>query len=136
VVAIDYDAAIAVILHCIAVMLPEGRLARASASSPQEASMTMIRRRVLPIIALAGSMLLGACQNPDGSTDWGNTLALGAGAGLATALIVGAASDDGHDHRRSRGYSRGYGYDRGYGHDRGYGRGGYGRGGYGRRGGW
>jgi len=68
----------------------------------------MIRRHALPILALAGSLFLGACQNPDGSTDWGSTLALGAGAGLATALVVGAASDDGPRYRRGRHYDRGY----------------------------
>jgi hypothetical protein len=89
----------------------------------------MFNRRLLPALAVAGSLLVAACQNPDGSTNWGNTLALGAGAGLATALVVGAASDDGPRYRR--GPPRGY-YDNGhYGH--GY-RGG--RGHYGRRGGW
>jgi hypothetical protein len=97
---------------------------------------TMIRRRIIPVFALVGSLLLGACQNPDGSTDWGSTLALGAGAGLATALIAGAASDDGPRYRGNRGgYNRG-GYGGG-GYGRGdYNRGGYNRGGYGRRGGW
>ncbi|MBC9175414.1 hypothetical protein [Pseudoroseomonas ludipueritiae] len=82
----------------------------------------MFTRRVLPAFALAGSLLVAGCQNPDGSTDWGSTLALGAGAGLATALIAGAASDDG-----PRYYNRGPSYHGGY-----YGRPNYGRGYYGR----
>lgn len=91
----------------------------------------MFARRILPVLALAGSLVVAGCQNPDGSTDWGSTLALGAGAGLATALIAGAASDDGpRYHRSHRSYGgRGYGYGRDYGY--GYGGRGYG---YGRRG--
>jgi drug/metabolite transporter (DMT)-like permease len=87
----------------------------------------MFTRRVLPAFALAASLLVAGCQNPDGSTNWGNTLALGAGAGLATALIAGAASDDGpRYHRSQRSYGRSD-YGRGYGRrDYGYG--------YGRRG--
>jgi drug/metabolite transporter (DMT)-like permease len=89
----------------------------------------MFTRRLLPAFALAGSLLVAGCQNPDGSTNWGNTLALGAGAGLATALIAGAASDDGpRYHRSPRSYGR---RDPGYGY--GYGRRDYGYG-YGRRG--
>ncbi|MFC7609624.1 hypothetical protein [Teichococcus aestuarii] len=38
-------------------------------------------RRILAPLALAGMLSLTGCQNPDGSTDWGSTLALGAGAG-------------------------------------------------------
>lgn len=74
----------------------------------------MLNRRILPALAVAGSLLVAGCQNPDGSTNWGNTLALGAGAGLATALLVGAASDDGPRYRRGppRGYYGGGGYDR------------------------
>jgi drug/metabolite transporter (DMT)-like permease len=91
----------------------------------------MFSRRVLSAIALTGSLLVAGCQNPDGSTDWGSTLALGAGAGLATALVAGAASDDGPRYRRgSSHYNRGGYYGRPS-HSYGYG----GRG-YGRRGGW
>ncbi|MFC7551852.1 hypothetical protein ACFQU7_05455 [Pseudoroseomonas wenyumeiae] len=36
----------------------------------------MFTRRVLPAFALAGTLLVAGCQNPDGSTDWGSTLAL------------------------------------------------------------
>jgi len=85
-------------------------------------------RRILSALALAGGLLVAGCQNPDGTTDWGSTLALGAGAGLATGLLIGSLSDDGdrhqHHYRRSpphRGY--GYGYGRSYGHRGYYGRG-------------
>ena len=50
--------------------------------------------RLLPAAGLSAALLLGACQNPDGSTNWGNTLLLGAGVGTAAALIAGAASDN------------------------------------------
>jgi hypothetical protein len=81
-------------------------------------------RPVLPALALAAALVLGGCQNPDGSTDWGSTVALGAGAALATGLVIAASQDD------DRGYRRGSRH----GYDRGYGRGGYGPGGYGHRG--
>lgn len=76
-------------------------------------------RRILAPLALAGTLVLAGCQNPDGSTDWGSTLALGAGAGLAAGLIAGSLSDndDRRYHRRSHGYGRGYGRP-GYGHGR------------------
>ena len=82
-------------------------------------------RRILPALALSAAMVLGGCQNPDGSVNWGNTLLFGAGIGAATALVAGAASDS----RPRRHYSSGYGYRGGprygYGPDHGYG---YGRG--------
>jgi outer membrane murein-binding lipoprotein Lpp len=62
-------------------------------------------RRILAAAALSASLLLAGCQNPDVSTNWGNTLLLGAGAGLAAALVAGAASD----HRPPRHYAGGYG---------------------------
>ena len=77
-----------------------------------------MRVRPLPVLALVACLGTAACQNPDGSTDWGGTLALGAGAGLATALVAGAASDDGPRDRgrryRGRGGYDGGGYGRGY----------------------
>ena len=79
-----------------------------------------MRVRPLPVLALVACLGTAACQNPDGSTDWGGTLALGAGAGLAAALVAGAASDDGPRHRDRGGYGRG-GYERG-GYGQGYGR--------------
>ncbi|KAA2214939.1 hypothetical protein [Teichococcus oryzae] len=81
-------------------------------------------RRFLAFLALGTSLLLAGCQNPDGSTDWGSTLALGAGAGLAAGLIAGSLSDDDNrGYRRHRHRRQSYGY--GYGHQRshyGYGR--------------
>ncbi|MBE9606809.1 hypothetical protein IAI18_18240 [Acetobacteraceae bacterium H6797] len=77
-------------------------------------------KRFLPVLALSGALLTAACQNPDGSTDWGSTLALGAGVGLAAGLIAGSANDDGYrrNHYR-RPPPRHYGH-RGYYADRGY----------------
>jgi hypothetical protein len=88
--------------------------------------------RLLTAAGLSAALLLGGCQNPNGSTDWGSTLLLGAGIGTAAALIAGAASDN-HGSRHygggRGGYQRGYGggYHPGYG-GRGYAGGGYGRG--------
>lgn len=61
--------------------------------------------KLLPALALAAALIAGGCQNPDGSTDWGNTLLLGAGVGVAAALVAGAASNDGR-HHGSRGGGR------------------------------
>ncbi len=81
---------------------------------------------------LAASLTLAGCQNPDGSTNWGNTALLGVAVGVAAALAAGAASDKPRPYYGNRGYYRSpprYGYGSGYG--AGYGGGGYG-GGYGR----
>jgi hypothetical protein len=67
---------------------------------------------------LSSSLLLAGCQNPDGSTNWGNTALLGAGVGVAAALAAGAASDNPRPYYRNRGYYRDaprYGYGGGYG---------------------
>ncbi|MGK7866551.1 hypothetical protein [Falsiroseomonas sp. E2-1-a20] len=85
--------------------------------------------RVLPGFALATALLLGACQNPDGSVNVPATLALGAGAAIA-GVAIASANDNNHRHydnrryygRPSYGYSRPY-YGRpayGYGHGRPY----------------
>lgn len=79
--------------------------------------------RIPAAFTLSAALLLGGCQNPDGSTNWGNTLLLGAGIGTTAALIAGAASDSGHP----RHYAHGYGPAPGYG---GYYGGRSGRGGY------
>ncbi|ONG55527.1 hypothetical protein BKE38_09040 [Pseudoroseomonas deserti] len=85
-------------------------------------------RPVLPALALAAALVLGGCQNPDGSTDWGSTVALGAGAALVTGLAVAASQDNDRHYRRQ--HRRDYGYGgRGYGGGRGY----YGGHGHGRR---
>ena len=83
-------------------------------------------RRLLPAAGLATALLLGGCQNPDGSTNWGNTLLLGAGIGTAAALLAGAASDQPRHHHYAGGYGGSYrgGSPAAYG----YGGPGYGRG--------
>lgn len=70
-------------------------------------------RRILTALVLSLSLATTACQNPDGSTDWGGTLALGAGAALAAALLASSGNDDGHYHRRPPRHQGGHGY--GYG---------------------
>jgi hypothetical protein len=85
--------------------------------------------RLLPALVLGAALATAGCQNPDGSTDWGSTLALGAGVGLAAGLVAAAASDGGHHgyrqpDRRDRGSYGGYGrgggrpYAQGYGYGR------------------
>jgi hypothetical protein len=75
---------------------------------------------------ISSSLLLAGCQNPDGSTNWGNTALLGAGVGLGAALIAGAAADKPRPYYGNRGYYRtprtDYGYGGGYGGGYGYGR--------------
>ena len=71
--------------------------------------------RILSALVLAGALVLGGCQNPDGSTNWGNTLLLGAGIGAAAALVAGAASDDGGTRRHAHRYPRSSRYSHGYG---------------------
>jgi hypothetical protein len=70
-------------------------------------------RRILAALALSGALVLGGCQNPDGSTNWGNTLLLGAGVGAAAALVAGAASDGGRPRHYSQNYRRAPGHARG-----------------------
>lgn len=83
--------------------------------------------RFLPALALAAALGTAGCQNPDGSTDWGSTLALGAGVGLAAGLVAASASDNGRHYRqpdrRGHGSYGGRGYGRPYAHGYGYGRG-------------
>ena len=75
--------------------------------------------RLLTAAGLSAALLLGGCQNPNGSTDWGSTLLLGAGIGAAAALIAGSGSN----HHGTRHFAGGYGGGRGV-HYPGYG-GGY-----------
>ncbi|WP_198374230.1 hypothetical protein [Neoroseomonas rubea] len=85
--------------------------------------------RLIPALALSASLALGACTNPDGSTDWGSTLALGGGVAALTgvALLAANNSDDRryrrdyrsqggyyHQQRRHAGYYRDRGYQRSY----------------------
>jgi len=80
-------------------------------------------RKILTAAALSSALLLGACQNPDGSVNLGSTLLLGAGvAALAGGVAVASNNDNGY--RRNHGYNRGYyqpQYRSGYGyHQRGW----------------
>jgi|GEM_PF-773343 len=66
--------------------------------------------RLLPTFALSAALALGACQHPDGSTDWGGTLALGGGIAALTGVAL-LAANDGRDDRSYR-YDRYDRYDR------------------------
>ncbi|MBW6399829.1 hypothetical protein KPL78_18365 [Roseomonas sp. HJA6] len=68
--------------------------------------------RLLPALALSASIALGGCQNPDGSTDWGSTAALGIGAAAIGGLIAVAASSNDNDGYRRQGRYRSRGPDR------------------------
>jgi hypothetical protein len=81
-------------------------------------------RRILSAAALSSAVLLAGCQNPDGSTNWGNTLLLGAGVGTAAALVAGAASDNPRPRRYAHWGPR-YGSGYGGGYRPAYGYGGY-----------
>lgn len=80
--------------------------------------------RVLPALALTAALLLGACQNPDGSVNVPASIALGAGAALGVAALASASDNHGHYNRGYHGrssygharpyYGHGYGYNRGY----------------------
>jgi hypothetical protein len=81
--------------------------------------------RLIPALALSASLALGACTHPDGSTDWGSTLALGGGVAALTgvALIAANNSDDRRyrrDYRRHGGYYHQHPRHAGYHRDRGY----------------
>jgi hypothetical protein len=83
--------------------------------------------RLLPAIALAASLALGACTNPDGSPDYGGTAALGIGAAALVGLAAVAVSSNNNNHNDGydrRGYRRhgGYRHDHRYAYrgDRGY----------------
>jgi hypothetical protein len=60
------------------------------------------------VTALAGALLLSACSNADGTTNWGNTLGLGLGvlaAGAGTYYVAKQAAknrDDGADYCSQR----------------------------------
>lgn len=73
--------------------------------------------RLVPALALGSALVLGGCQNYDGSVNWGQTALLGAGIGAGAGLLAAAASDQrrpryrqyGHYQPRYPGYG-GYGY--------------------------
>lgn len=91
--------------------------------------MRILRRPAFALL-LGATLVLGGCQNPDGSPNVGGTLALGLGAVLATGLVVAASNKQGRSQNYDTGRYRRGGYDPSYGN--GYGRG-YGHG-YGNRG--
>lgn len=63
--------------------------------------------RILPALALSASLALGACQYPDGTTDWGSTAALGIGAAAVTGLAIAAANNNNNNrYYRNNGYYR------------------------------
>jgi len=72
-------------------------------------------RKLLTAAALSATLLLAACQNPDGSVNMANTLLLGAGV-AALAGGVALAANSGHGYHNG-GYNRGYHsqYNSGYG---------------------
>ena len=72
-------------------------------------------RKLLTAAALSATLLLAACQNPDGSVNMANTLLLGACV-AALAGGVALAANSGHGNH-NRGYNRGYHsqYNSGYG---------------------
>ena len=65
-----------------------------------------MRRFIAPVLALATLLGTAACQNRDGSTNWGNTLLLGGAAGLGTAAVLGSLNDDRDDRADRRRYQR------------------------------
>lgn len=64
-----------------------------------------MRKQMLVVAGLAALALAG-CQRPDGSTDWGSTLLLGAGVGAAGAVVGGAVNDN--NNRPRNHYKRQY----------------------------
>lgn len=72
-------------------------------------------RKLLAASALSALVMLGGCQNPDGSINAGNTLLLGAGVAAVTGLAVAANQPRhyGYGYRPAYGYG-GYGYGRPY----------------------
>ena len=71
--------------------------------------------RMLPILALSAALLGAGCTDHYGRVDYGRTALLGAGLGAATALAVGAASDQPRGHYGPpRGGYYGGGYRGGY----------------------
>ncbi|MBP0492802.1 hypothetical protein [Roseomonas indoligenes] len=68
-----------------------------------------MKPRLLPALALAAALATAGCQNPDGTTDWGSTLALGAGVALVAGLAAASASDGGHHRQPPRRGAGSYG---------------------------
>lgn len=77
-------------------------------------------RKLLTAAALSSALLLGACQNPDGSVNLGNTLLLGAGVAALAGGVALASNNNNHGYRNNY-YNRGYHpqYSSGYGYGQG-----------------
>lgn len=73
--------------------------------------------RILPTLTLGAALILGGCQNYDGSTNWGQTALLGAGVGAGIGLLAAASSQQ-RPRQRHYGYSQPHypGYGSGYGY--------------------
>ncbi len=61
--------------------------------------------RLFAPLVLSAALLLGACQNPDGSVNVPASLALGAGIALA-GLAIASANDSPRRYNDRRGYDR------------------------------
>ncbi len=77
-------------------------------------------RKLLAAAALSTTLLLGACQNPDGSVNLGSTLLLGAGVAALAGGVALASSNNNRGYRNNGYYNRGYQqqYSSGYGYGR------------------
>ncbi len=77
-------------------------------------------RKLLTAATLSSALLLGACQNPDGSVNLGNTLLLGAGVAALAGGVALASNSGNHGYRNNGYYNRGYQrqYSQGYGSGR------------------
>ena len=79
-------------------------------------------RKILAAATLSTALLLGGCQNPDGSVNMGSTLLLGAGVAALAGSAVVASNGNRHNYGYNQGYNRGYNrgqapqYGYGYGH--------------------
>ena len=67
-------------------------------------------RRLLPILSLSAAVMLGACQNPDGTVNVPASLALGAGVALAGVAIASANDGPRYHNHYHRPAPRGYGH--------------------------
>lgn len=73
--------------------------------------------RLLAPLVLSAALLLGACQNPDGSVNVPASIALGAGIALAGVAIASANDRPSHyDNRRSHYRRNNLGHDRRHGY--------------------
>lgn len=71
-------------------------------------------RKLFAATALSALVMLGGCQNPDGSINAGNTLLLGAGVAAVTGLAVAANQPRHYGYGHRPVYHHGHGYGRPY----------------------